>query len=49
MKWQPTPVFLPENPVDRGVWWVTVHGVTEESDATKGINNKSKQTNAHVP
>ena len=21
-----------ENPVDRGVWWVTVHGVAEETD-----------------
>ena len=20
-KWQPTPVFLLENPVDRGAWW----------------------------
>ena len=26
-KWQPTPVFLLENPKDRGVWWATVHGV----------------------
>ena len=25
----PTPVFLPENPTERGAWWVTVHGVTE--------------------
>ena len=22
------------NPVDRGAWWVTVHGVTKESDTT---------------
>ena len=28
-KWQPTPVFLPENPMDRGAWWATVHGVTK--------------------
>ena len=27
-------VFLPENPVDRGAWWATVHGVTE-SDITE--------------
>ena len=26
-KWQPTPVFLPKNPVDRGAWWAAVHGV----------------------
>ena len=29
-KWQPTPVFLLENPMDRGAWWATVHGVTKE-------------------
>ena len=23
--WQPTPVFLPENPMDSGTWWATVH------------------------
>ena len=23
-----------ENPMDRGTWWATVHGVTEESDTT---------------
>ena len=22
------------NPMDRGAWWVTVHGVTKESDTT---------------
>ena len=24
-----------ENPMDRGAWWPTVHGVTKESDTTK--------------
>ena len=28
-EWQPTPVFLLENPIDRGAWWATVHGVTK--------------------
>ena len=28
-KWQPTPVFLPENPMDQGACWATVHGVTK--------------------
>ena len=23
-----------ENPMDRGAWWVTVHGVTKESNRT---------------
>ena len=26
-KWKPTPVFLPENPMDRGAWRATVHGL----------------------
>ena len=28
-KWQPTPVFLPGNPMDRGAWRATVHGVAQ--------------------
>ena len=24
-----------ENPMDRGAWWATVRGVTQESDATE--------------
>ena len=39
-EWQPTPVFLPENPMDRGAWWATVHGVTKSgtwlSDRAQG-------------
>ena len=31
--WPPMPVFL-GNPLDRGVWWATVHGVAE-SDRTE--------------
>ena len=27
--WQPTPVFLPGEFMDRGTWWATVHGVTK--------------------
>ena len=26
-KWQSTPVFLPGKSMDRGAWWVPVHGV----------------------
>ena len=26
-----------ENPMDRGVWWATVHGVTTESDITEQL------------
>ena len=28
-KWQPTLVFLPGNPMDRGAWWVTVNGIVK--------------------
>ena len=27
--WQPTPVFMLENPLDRGMWWATVYRVTQ--------------------
>ena len=28
-----------KNPVDRGAWWATVHGVTKESVTTEQTNN----------
>ena len=28
-----------ENPMDRGAWRVTVHGVMKESDMTEQLNN----------
>ena len=27
------------NPMDRGAWWITVHGVTKESDMTEQLNS----------
>ena len=33
-KWQPTPVFLPGNHMDRGARRATVHGVARELDRT---------------
>ena len=36
-KWLPTPVFLPENSVDRGVWWVYSPLSHRESDTTEGL------------
>ena len=27
------------NPMDRRVWWATVHGVTKGSGKTEGLNN----------
>ena len=34
-KWQPTQCSSLENPMDRGAWWATVHGVSKESDKTE--------------
>ena len=32
------------NPMDRGAWWATVHGVTKELDAIERLNaNKTKK------
>ena len=28
-------------PMDRGVWWATVHGVAKESDTTQGLSHHS--------
>ena len=33
--WQLTPVYLLENPMDRGAWRARVHGGDEELDTTK--------------
>ena len=27
-----------ENPMDRGAWWATAHGVAKESDMTEWLN-----------
>ena len=37
------PVQYPclENPMDRGAWWATVHGVTESDKAAKPILSHS--------
>ena len=37
---QPTPVFLPGNPMDREAWQDTVHEVAKELDTTERLNNK---------
>ena len=30
-----------ENPMDRGAWWATVHGVTKESDTAERLNSSN--------
>ena len=51
--WQPTPLFLPENPKDRRAWRATVHRVTESQTRLKRlskgahINTKRPQSLLH--
>ena len=41
-KWQPTPVFLPgESHVDKGVWQVMVHGVTQSRIRLKQCSHEN--------
>ena len=37
-KWQPTPVFWPVNPMDRGAWWATGHRVTKSQTRLKRLS-----------
>ena len=40
-KWQPSPVFLPENPRDRRAWWAAVYGVTQSRTRLKWLSSSS--------
>ena len=40
-KWQPTPVFLPGNPRERGVWWAAVSGVAQGRAWLKRLSSSS--------
>ena len=33
--WQPTLIFLPGNPMDRGAWWATVHRAAKSQTRLK--------------
>ena len=46
-KWQPTPVSCLENFVDRGAWWVTVHGVAK-SQTRQRITHTHKHTSTDL-
>ena len=34
LNWQPTPVSLSGNSMDRGAWWAAVHGITKSHNST---------------
>ena len=40
-KWQPTPVFLPENPRDGGAWWAAIYGVAQSRTRLKRLSSSS--------
>ena len=40
-KWEPTPVFLPENPRDGGAWWAAVYGVAQSRTRLKWLSSSS--------
>ena len=40
-KWQATPVFLLENPRDRGAWCAAVYGVTQSRTRLKRLSSSS--------
>ena len=51
-------IFAWGNPMDRGAWWATVHGVTESDMiegalllkiATKGQGDNDKEPSVHNP
>ena len=37
-EWQPTQYSCLENPMERGVWWATVHGVTKSGTGMSGCH-----------
>ena len=39
-KWQPTPVFFLENPMDRGAWQATVQRVTKSQTTTEQLSTQ---------
>ena len=38
--WQPTPVFLPGESLDRGAWRATVHGVAKSHTRLKRLSTR---------
>ena len=40
-KWQPTPVFLPENPRDGGAWWAAVYEVAQSRTLLNRLSSSS--------
>ena len=41
--WQPTPVFLPENSMDRGAWQAIVHGIAKSWAQLKRLSRHTSK------
>ena len=41
--YQPTPIFLLENSMDRGAWWATIHGVAKSRTGLKQLSTAHTQ------
>ena len=46
--WQPTPVFLLQNPMDRGDCWATVHRITQSQTRLKWLSTHAPLSNIKV-
>ena len=47
-KWQPTPVFLRENPRDSGAWWAAVYGVTKSRIRLMQLSTSSSSSSRYA-
>ena len=45
-KWQPTPVFLPEEPLGRGAWWASDYGVAQSQTQLKRLSSSSSSSSS---
>ena len=45
-KWQPTPVFLPENPRDGEAWWAAIYGVAQSQTRLEWLSSSSSKITA---
>ena len=47
-EWQHTPVFLPGDPMDRGAWQATVHGVAKSQTRLKQLSTAQYGNNERM-
>ena len=48
-KWQPTLVFLPENPRDGGAWWAAIYGVAQSRTRLKWLSSNRASRHFFLP